>query len=229
MAHRRLSPDQPDSFAFAPERKGEVKFWLDKYPADRKRSAVIPLLWVAQKQEGWVSEPAMREIAQLLETPYIRVMEVATFYTMFNLAPVGRYFVQLCGTTPCMLRGSEDLKKVCRARIGDQNHVTEDGLFSWLEVECLGACCNAPMVQISTTTSDHYYEDLTPESFEALLDGLAEGRDVAPGPQSDRVSSEPAGGATSLTDPSLYDGSRAQPLAAIPNRPQPADETAADG
>jgi NADH-quinone oxidoreductase subunit E len=124
----------------------------------------------------------------------IRVLEVATFYTMFNLEPVGKYHVQLCGTTPCMLRGSDELKKVCQRRIGDQHHVTADGKFSWIEVECLGACVNAPMAQINYD----YYEDLTPETFEKVLDQLAAGRTPKPGPQIDRQLSAPVGGPTTL-------------------------------
>jgi NADH-quinone oxidoreductase subunit E len=123
------------------------------------------------------------------------VLEVATFYTMFNLAPVGKFHVQLCGTTPCMLRGSDALKKVCQRRIGEQLHVTADGNFSWIEVECLGACVNAPMAQINYD----YYEDLTPASFEKILDELAAGRSPKPGPQVDRQLSAPVGGATTLT------------------------------
>ena len=140
--------------------------------------------------------PAIETVAAMLDMPNIRVLEVATFYTMFNLTPVGRHYVQLCGTTPCMLCGAEDLKAVCRKRIGEQGHVTPDGLFSWTEVECLGACCNAPMVQIN----EDYYEDLTPENFAKLLDDLAAGRPVRTGSQIGRVSSEPVGGLTSLID-----------------------------
>ena len=125
----------------------------------------------------------------------IRVLEVATFYTMFNLAPVGKFHVQLCGTTPCMLRGSDELKKICQERIGEQLHVTADGKFSWIEVECLGACVNAPMAQINYD----YYEDLTPASFEKILDELAAGRTPKPGPQNDRQLSAPVGGPTTLT------------------------------
>src|SRR6202789_273213 len=131
----------------------------------------------------------------MLDMPNIRVLEVATFYTMFNLAPVGRHYVQVCTTTPCMLAGSDDIRAVCRKRIGEQGDVTSDGVFSWIEVECLGACCNAPMVQIN----DDYYEDLTPEGFGSLLDDLAIGRPVKTGSQIGRVSSEPVGGLTSLT------------------------------
>jgi NADH-quinone oxidoreductase subunit E len=127
--------------------------------------------------------------------PYIRVLEIATFYTMFNLAPVGKFYIQLCGTTPCMLRGADEIIRVCEERIGSQGHVTADGLFSWLEVECLGACCNAPMVQIN----DDYYEDLDATSFAKLLDDLAAGRPVTIGSQKGRVTSEPEGGLTTLT------------------------------
>jgi NADH-quinone oxidoreductase subunit E len=129
------------------------------------------------------------------------VLEVATFYTMFNLAPVGRFHVQLCGTTPCMLRGAEDLKKVCHRLIGHENAVTADGTFSWIEVECLGACVNAPMVQINAD----YYEDLTPETLTRIINDLSAGRTPKPGPQIERQNSAPVGGPTTLTDPSLYE------------------------
>ena len=158
-------------------------------------------MWRAQEQcGGWLPEPALRYIADLLDMAYIRVYEIATFYTMFNLAPVGRYYVQLCGTTPCWLRGADALKDTCRKLIGEPGHVTKDGLFSWIEVECLGACVNAPMVQINKD----YYEDLTPESFEEILVALREGRKVKPGPQDGRHSSEPFGGPTTLIAQGLY-------------------------
>jgi len=194
MAVRRLAEKQPKSFAFSKENLEWVKGQVAKYPEGREASAVIPLLWKAQEQEGWVTEPAIRVIADLLGMAHIRVLEVATFYTMFNLEPVGKYLVQLCGTTPCMLRGSEELKKVCRRKIGEQEHVTKDGKFSWREVECLGACVNAPMVQINYD----YYEDLTPENFEKLLDDFAAGKNPKPGPQIDRQFSAPVGGPTTL-------------------------------
>jgi len=194
MAVRRLAEKQPKSFAFSKENLEWVKGQVAKYPEGREASAVIPLLWKAQEQEGWVTEPAIRVIADLLGMAQIRVLEVATFYTMFNLEPVGKYLVQLCGTTPCMLRGSEELKKVCRRKIGEQEHVTKDGKFSWREVECLGACVNAPMVQINYD----YYEDLTPENFEKLLDDFAAGKNPKPGPQIDRQFSAPLGGPTTL-------------------------------
>lgn len=206
MAVRRLAPDhvQPDHFAFSAANENWVAGQIAKYPAGRQASAVIPLLWKAQEQGGgWLSKKAIEAVAHRLGMTYIRVLEVATFYTMFNLEPVGRYFIQLCGTTPCRLRNAEAIIAVCHERIGDQRHVTADGLFSWLEVECLGACCNAPMVQIN----NDYYEDLTPESFNKLLDDLAAGRPVTPGPQSARRSSEPEGAVKTLQDPGLYDGS----------------------
>ncbi len=197
MSVRRLSPNQPDSFEFTSGNLEWAKKQIAKYPEGRQASAIIPLLWQAQKQhDGWLPEPAIRYVAELLDMPYIRAYEVATFYTMFNLEPVGEFFVQLCGTTPCWLRGADDLKDVCRKKIGDQNHVTADGKLSWLEVECLGACVNAPMVQIN----DDYYEDLTAESFEKLLDDLVAGRPVKTGPQVDRQTSAPQGGPTTLRE-----------------------------
>ncbi len=207
-----------DDFTFKSDTEPKIDFWMSKYPDDRKRSAVIPLLWLAQKDnKGWLSEPAMREVADRVGMPYIRVYEVATFYTMFRMQPVGEHHVQLCGTTPCMLRGANDLKKVCESRIGKKGAVSADGKLSWEEVECLGACVNAPMAQIN----DDYFEDLTPETLEQLLDDMAAGKSPAPGPQIDRITSAPFGGLTTLTDEALYDGSRAQPLSVIPGAPQP--------
>ena len=216
MALRRFDLEAGgDSFAFKPETEPTIAFWLAKYPEDKKRSAVIPMLWLAQKDNaGWLSEPAMREVADRLEMPYIRVYEVATFYTMFRLQPVGKHHVQLCGTTPCMLRGANDLKEVCHKKIGKPMHVTDDGRLSWEEVECLGACVNAPMVQIN----DYYYEDLTSESFEEILAKLENGADVKPGPYIDRVNSAPQGGATSLLSDDLFDGSRNE-VTTLPNLP----------
>jgi NADH-quinone oxidoreductase subunit E len=206
MAVRRLAPAevQPASFAFTEENERWLQAQIAKYPENRQASAVIPALWQAQKQnDGWLPQKAIEGVAAALGMPLIRVMEVATFYTMFNLEPVGRYFIQLCGTVPCHVKGAIDLKQVLLERVGDQHHVTEDGYFSWLEVECLGACCNAPMVQIN----DDYFEDLTPELLIKLLDDLKAGREVKPGPQNGRVSSEPLEAVHTLTDPSLYDGS----------------------
>lgn len=199
MSVRRLAEEQPASFEFTPENLAWVNKQIAKYPEGRQASAVIPLLWQAQKQHNyWLPKPAIEKVAEILDMPYIRVLEIATFYTMFNLEPVGRYFIQMCGTTPCMLRGSDDIKAVLQRRVGDQRKVSADGNFAWLEVECLGACCNAPMVQIN----DDYYEDLSAENFEKLLDDLAAGRPVKIGSQTGRRSSEPAGKLTTLT--SLY-------------------------
>lgn len=216
MSTRRLHHEQPQSFAFHASSLESVRFWLAKYPADRQRSAVIPLLWLVQKQEGWVSEPAIRVLAQMLDMPLVRVLEVATFYTMFHLHPVGRHHLQVCGTTPCMLRGSEALKDVCYRRIGAKHAPTADGLLSWEEVECLGACVNAPVVAID----DYYHEDLTPEALEERIDALQRGEVVPPGSAIGRSASAPEGGSSVLSDPSLYDGSLAGPLT-LPNRPQP--------
>lgn len=220
MSVRRLSPEQPKSFAFSKESEEKVQFWLNKYPEERKASAVIPLLWIVQKQENWIPEPAMRQIAERLEMPYIRVYEVATFYTMFNLAPTGEHLIQVCGTTPCWLRGADGLKAVCETKIGPKgrNHVSNDGKLAWEEVECLGACANAPMVQISNTEGDFYYEDLTPEALERMLDDLAAGKEIEHGPITKRHASEPTQAKVDvLEDASLYDGSRATPLAALPH------------
>ena len=196
MSIRRLAEQQPASFAFTPENAAWADTQIAKYPEGRQASAVLALLWRAQKQnQYWLPKPAIEEVGRQLGMPYIRVLEVATFYTMFNLAPVGRYFIQMCGTTPCMLAGSDAIKAVLERRVGPQRTVTADGNFSWLEVECLGACCNAPMVQIN----DDYYEDLTPENFGKLLDDLAADRPVHVGSQIGRRTSEPVGGLTTLT------------------------------
>ena len=207
MSVRRLDPVQPESFAFTAENMTWAKKTIGNYPAGKQASAVIALLWRAQEQNaGWLSRPAMEYVGQMLDMAFIRVYEVATFYTMFQLSPVGKKaHVQVCGTTPCMLRGAEDLKKVCQHKIHhDPHHLSADGNFSWEEVECLGACVNAPMVQIWKDT----YEDLTPASFEKLLDDLASGKSVKPGPQNGRQLSAPEGGPTTLTDKSLYNQDR---------------------
>ncbi|WP_374570450.1 NADH-quinone oxidoreductase subunit NuoE [Phenylobacterium sp.] len=219
MSVRRLSPNQPESFAFSPETLKLAKWWIDKFPPGRQRSAVIPLLWLVQKQEGWVSEPAIRAIAEMLDMAQIRVLEVATFYTMFMLEPVGsKALVQVCGTTPCMLRGSNELMAVCKKKLGPKDHLSADGKFYWQEVECMGACANAPMAAIN----DYYYEDLTAESFEALLDDFAAGKSPKPGSAIKRQGSAPEGGPQALTDPKLYDGSRSKAIKKLPNaEPKP--------
>jgi NADH-quinone oxidoreductase subunit E len=206
MAVRRLHSDQPPNFAFTAENLAWAKETIAKYPLGKEASAVLPVLWRAQEQhDGWLPEPAIRYVADMLGMAYIRVLEVATFYTMFQLAPVGKTaHVQVCGTTPCMLRGAEDLIKVCKAKINvEPHHLSADGNFSWEEVECLGSCANAPMVQIFKDT----YEDLTSDLFEKLLEGFANGNPPKPGSQSGRTASCPEGGPTTLSDPALFDGS----------------------
>ena len=217
MAVRRFDLEAGEAgFAFQAETEPKIAFWLAKYPEDKKRSAVIPLLWLAQKDNrGWLSEPAMRDVADRLEMPYIRVYEVATFYTMFRLQPVGQHHIQLCGTTPCMLRGAEDLKTVCQEIIGAPMQVTDDQRLSWEEVECLGACANAPMVQIN----DYYYEDLTTDSLTEILNKLQNGVTVAPGTFVDRLNSAPEGEITSLNDAELYNGAR-NSILTLPNTPE---------
>ena len=214
MSVRRLAANQPDSFAFSAESLEQVKWWIAKFPEGRQQSAVIPLLWLVQKQQGWVSEPSIRVVAETLGMPVIRVYEIATFYTMFMLEPVGSHaLVQVCGTTPCMLRGANDLKAVCQRRFGDRDHLSADGKVTWQEVECLGACSNAPMAAIN----DYYYEDLTPETFEQILDEFIAGKPRAPGSVIGRQGSSPEGGPQVLSDPALYDGSAAKALKSIPN------------
>ena len=214
MSVRRLAKEQPASFAFSKDTMKKVEWWIAKYPADRARSAVIPMLWLVQKQEGWVSEPAIRAIADKLDMAYIRVLEVATFYTMFMLEPVGSAaLIQVCGTTPCMLRGSGDLMKVCKDRIGPKQTLSADGKFYWEEVECLGACVNAPMAMVN----DYYFEDLTASDMNQIIDDFAAGKTPKPGPRVDRVNSAPEGGALTLTDPKLYDGSAAKTITKLPN------------
>lgn len=202
MAVRRLCEDQPESFAFTPENVSWAQEQITKYPEGRQASAVIPLLWRAQEQfEGWLPEPAIRTVADMLDMPYIRVLEVATFYSMFQLQPVGKKaHVQVCGTTPCMLRGANELKEVCKRMIAeDPFALSKDGNFSWEEMECLGACVNAPMVQIFKDT----YEDLTPESLEQLINDISADKPVTPGPQNGRHFSVAEGGLTNLVD---FDG-----------------------
>jgi NADH-quinone oxidoreductase subunit E len=203
MAVRRLADTaiQPESFSFTIENLDWAKGEIGKYPEGRQASAIIALLWRAQEQAGgWLPQKAIEHVADLLGMPKIRALEVATFYTMFNLAPVGQFHVQVCGTTPCVLRGADKLIKLCHDTVGEQLEVTADGKLSWIEVECLGACVNAPVAQINYD----YYEDLTPESFTKILDDLLAGKPVKPGPQVARQLSAPTGGPTTLTDPALY-------------------------
>ena len=202
MSVRRLADDavQPEGFKFNPAMAKEAKGWIKKYPKGREQSAVIPLLMLAQEQEGWVTKSSIEHISDMLDMPLIRVLEVATFYTQFQLQPVGtKAHIQVCGTTPCMLRGSEDLIKLCKKRIhAEPFHLNEAGTLSWEEVECQGACVNAPMVMIFKDT----YEDLTVERLSEIIDAFEAGKGdtVTPGPQIERVYSAPEGGLTSLTD-----------------------------
>jgi NADH-quinone oxidoreductase subunit E len=209
MAGASRLPDTPEirarwgGFAWTAENEALAKMFVGRYPAGRQKSAIIPLLDLAQRQigaetgtQGWLPIPVIEFVADRLAMPHMRAYEVATFYTMFNLAPVGRHHVQVCGTTPCLLRGSDDVLAACYARGLKKGHTTGDGLFTLTEVECLGACANAPMVQIN----DDNYEDLTFESMTAILDALAKGEQPKPGPQVARQTSCAEGGPTSLKD-----------------------------
>lgn len=202
MSVRRLAEDnvQPAEFAFNREFSAQAKVWIKKYPKGREQSAVIPLMMLAQEQDGWVTKRAIEVIADMLGMPYIRVLEVATFYTQFQLKPVGtRAHIQVCGTTPCMLRGSEALMDICRSKIHPEpQHLNDSGTLSWEEVECQGACVNAPMVMIFKDS----FEDLSPERFAYIIDRFEAGRpeDITPGPQINRIYSGPEGGLTSLTE-----------------------------
>lgn len=203
MSVRRLADDnlQPESFEFNRAYGAEAKKWVKKYPKGREQSAVIPLLMLAQEQDGWVTKTAIEHIADMLAMPYIRALEVATFYTQFQLKPVGkRAHIQICGTTPCMLRGSEELISMCKKRINPEPFVTnEAGTMSWEEVECQGACVNAPMIMIFKDS----YEDLTPERLSYIIERFESGKghEIEAGPQIDRIFSAAEGGPTTLTEP----------------------------
>ncbi|WP_226636762.1 NADH-quinone oxidoreductase subunit NuoE [Novosphingobium profundi] len=210
MADRYIEPDTPEmrarwgNFAWTPENAEKSKDVLSRYPEGRQRSAVMPLLDLAQRQvgaeentQGWLPIPVMEYVAAYLDMPIIRVVEVATFYTMYNIAPIGRFHVQVCGTTPCMLRGSDDLISACKKRGMKAGHISEDGLWSFTEVECMGNCASAPMVQIN----DDNYEDLTAERLDKVLDALAAGETPKAGTQEPgRHTVEPVGGPTTLKD-----------------------------
>lgn len=197
---RRLAAHQPNHFEFTPANLDWARAQITKYPEGRQASAVIPLLWRAQEQEGWLTKPAIEYVADMLGMAYIRVLEVATFYTQFQLKPIGtRAHVQVCGTTPCMLRGSEALMDVCRRKIHHEPFERNaSGTLSWEEVECQGACVNAPMVMIFKDA----YEDLTPERLEEIIDAFdaGKGAQVKTGPQIDRVTSAPEGGPKTLLE-----------------------------
>jgi NADH-quinone oxidoreductase subunit E len=206
MAVRRLHPDQPAQFAFTEKNLSWAEATIAKYPPGKQASAILPLLWRAQKQAGgWLPEPAIRAVCDMLDMAYIRGIEIATFYTMFQLSPIGsKAHVQVCGTTPCMLRGARDLVSVCRSRIGEHQQVPNaDGTLSWEEVECIGVCANAPVVQVGKDT----FEDLTPADLDEILDEFLAGKEPAPGSWIGRTASCPVTGPTCLTDAALYDGS----------------------
>lgn len=208
MADRHLEPDSPElrarwgTFAWSKANAAKAKAIVARYPTGRQRSAVMPLLDLAQRQvgeetktQGWLPLPVMEYVAQYLDMPVIRVVEVATFYFMYNLVPVGKFHVQVCGTTPCMLRGSDEIMAACKKRGMAKGHTTDDGMWTLTEVECMGNCASAPMVQIN----EDNYEDLTPESLNAVLDALAAGKTPKPGTQlKGRHTVEPLGGPTTL-------------------------------
>ena len=219
MSLRRLAPPdvQPASFAFNAENAEWAKMTIAKYPQGRQASAVISLLWRGQEQEGWVTHPMIEVVGKMLAMPFIRVLDVATFYTMFNLEPVGT-LVQVCTTTPCWLRGSDAVVDACKKHIHPHQHtLSADGKFSWMEVECLGACVNAPMLQIG----NDFYEDIDGPITEKMIADLRAGKTIKPGPQNSRKSSEPEGGALTLTDKSLYDGSVIGKYKVAPPPPPP--------
>jgi NADH-quinone oxidoreductase subunit E len=195
---RRLAPDQPATFAFTPENTAWAQKQVTKYPAGKQASAVVPLLWRAQEQNGGhVTEPMMRVIGEMLGMSPIRVLEIATFYTMFNLKPVGQHLLQVCTTTPCWLRGSEEVVAACKKHIHPQAEtISADGKLSWMEVECLGACVNAPVIQVR----DDFYEDLDGGRTEGLINDLRNGRPTRPGSQIGRQTSAPEGGPTTLKE-----------------------------
>ncbi|KAJ0059074.1 hypothetical protein NL108_007442 [Boleophthalmus pectinirostris] len=199
FVHRNTPDNNPDTpFEFTEENKKRIEAIISNYPHGHKQAATIPVLDLAQRQHGWLPISAMNKVAEVLEIPPMRVYEVATFYTMFLRQPVGKYFIQICTTTPCMLCNSDSILEAIQNKLGIKaGETTADKMFTLLEVECLGACVNAPMVQIN----DNYYEDLTPKDIEDIIDELKAGRVPPPGPRSGRFSCEPAGGLTSLTEP----------------------------
>lgn len=215
MSLRRLHHTQPETFAFTPANQAWAAEQIAKYPEGRQASAVIPLLWRGQEQEGWVTKPMIEGVAGMLDLAEIRVLEVATFYFMFQLQPVGSVaHIQVCGTTSCMICGAEDLVGVCKKKIAPNPHeLSADGKFSWEEVECLGACSNAPMAQIGKD----YYEDLTAKKLGTILATLAKGEVPVPGPQNGRYASEPIKGLTSLEGERHHDANASITLAVAKN------------
>lgn len=187
MTVKRLDVNQPESFSFSNEDIALINNTIQNYPESRKQSAVVPSLYIAQKRAGgWLPEQAILKVAEMLDMPKMRVLEIASFYSMFNLKPTGDHFIQVCGTTPCWLRGSDKIKKACQDLVGNEGEVSKDNI-SWLEVECLGACVNAPAVQIN----EDYYEDLNYENMSLLINNIKKKKDIKVGSQTGRVSSEP--------------------------------------
>ena len=189
MSIKKISKEQPSSFEFNKKNLEEAKKIIKNYPEEKQQSAVMPLLYLAQKQnDNWIPLVAMKYIAKFLNMPYIKVYEVATFYTMYNLSPVGKYFFQICTTTPCMIRGAYDIVNVCKEKISNkENQLSKDKTCSWIEVECLGACINAPMMQIN----NDYYEDLNKEKILKILDEISNNKMPKPGSYRGRSNSEP--------------------------------------
>ena len=189
MTIKKISKVQPDTFEFNKKNKNIADKIIQNYPSGKQKSAVMALLYIVQKQnDNWIPLTAMKYVARYLDMPYIKVYEVATFYSMYNLAPVGKYFFQVCTTTPCMLRGAYELIKICKKKISEnENQLSQDGKSSWLEVECLGACVNAPMLQLN----DDYYEDLNPTTLEQIIDKIINGENPKPGSYRGRISAEP--------------------------------------
>lgn len=210
MSFRRLAPAelQPHGFSFSPKNSARLETEIKKYPLGRQSSAVIAALWIGQEQEGWVTRPMVEAVAKKLDMAFIRVLEVATFYTMFNLEPVGQHLVQVCTTTPCWLQGSDHVVAACKKHIAPSPQtLSADGKFSWMEVECLGACVNAPVLQIGRD----YYEDLDGPTTAAIIETLRQGQTPKPGPQNGRHSSEPFGGATTLQGGTALSDASAEP------------------
>ena len=198
MSLKKVHDVQPSKFAFSDENLKKAEEILKKYPKENKKSAVMPFLYLAQKQnDNWIPLSAMKYIANYLSMPYISVYEVATFYTMYNLAPVGKFFFQVCTTTPCMLRGAYKLVDVCKKKISEkENEISKDGKISWVEVECLGACVNAPMIQIN----EDYFEDLDEKKLERIIENIMQDAEIKPGSYKGRKSSEPENNRSTLMD-----------------------------
>ena len=198
MSIKKISKDQPETFEFNEKSLEIAKKVVSNYPEGKQQSAVMALLYIAQRQNNnWIPLSAMKYIAKFLDMPYIKVYEVATFYTMYNLAPVGEYFFQVCTTTPCMLRGAYKLVDVCKNKISEnESDISKDGKMSWMEVECLGACVNAPMMQIN----DHYYEDLDEKQLEKIIENIEQNKKIEPGSYRGRKSSEPENNRSTLME-----------------------------